>query len=247
MSLGVLGTLGAVDTVHAQSACGNNPNSRVASVTVCVGGKSFGNFAAVANGKLASLAPTTIDLGGGSSFTVSALFNSDPFVQFSFGSAVFLPGAFAFDVYFNTPVVGGPYNYATSRLKSTLSALVPVTAAGSAGLSLGATPAYLVGLADATNLGVDFGTSPCSLSTTTSTTCVNGGTSNTFAAFSPSMLTAHLSYTQTNVGVAESSSLWDGQVEILATTVPEPSSVILLAAGLLVVGATAWRKRSFTM
>lgn len=244
---GLIGALAATNAASAQSSCNNSASSRIASVTVCVDGKQFGNFAVKSDGKIGSIDPTTVLLGGGSSFTLSALFNADPFVNFTFGAIVGVPGSFNFDIYLNTPVIGGPYNVATSTLMSSLSATVPPVAAGSASISQGSYPTYLSGFGDATNLGVDFGTGTCTLSSTSSTTCINGGTANMFAAFSPALLTAHLSFTQTNTGVAVSTSNFSGSVEILATTVPEPSTVILLAAGLFVVGAAAARKRSMNI
>lgn len=214
------------------------------SVDVCVNGQYFSFTQFLTRGKEVLLPTQLVNLGNGASFTISATFNADPFAIFAFGSV--LPGGFgpvSFDAWFTTPVVGGPYDAASS------SGTLGVTATDASGgvttgsASAGTYPAYISGWAPypGTNLGVDIGSGVCSVGTPpspNSLSCDPAPASNTFAPISPAFLTAYLSYTHTTVGAGASSVGWTGAVELTATAVPEPATLGLMLAGgvLLLVG-----------
>lgn len=248
LSLAIVATFGA-GTASAQNACSNpsvGVTSKVPSILVCAKGSPFSTPAVVVDGKLGLLRNTTIDLGNGGSFFIGASFDADPFVNFTFGSI--LPGTFgavSFDVYFSTPVVGGPYNYAASQFASSIALSNPAGASGSSvSITPGSYPYYLSGFADATNLGVDAGSAACTLNTVSTLTCPPGGATSMFAPISPTLLTAHLSYTHLTTGPGTGTASWTGGVELtsVTTTVPEPSSIMLFAMGVVMIGATRARR-----
>jgi hypothetical protein len=219
------------------------------SVVVCVNGEAYQIRGIVPFGKLFQLPTTVVSLGNGASFSVQATFDPDPSVNFVFGSVLpFGFGPLDFDVFFVTPVIGGPYNHASS------SGTLGVTANGSNGAT-GQTanfsyPAYISGYADVMNLGVDTGTGVCAVSTPptpNSVSCNPPGASNTFAPITPLTLTARLNYTHaTPAGGAGAVSTvgWTGGVFLDVTAVPEPSTVSLVVAGVLVLAAAARRRRA---
>ncbi|MBV9881285.1 MAG: PEP-CTERM sorting domain-containing protein [Gemmatirosa sp.] len=213
-------------------------------VLVCANGKPYALSNIIVRGKLAILPTTVIDLGGGASFTVSADFNSDPFSSFTFGSII--PNGFGpvtFDAYFSTPVAPGSYNNASS------SGTLGITTTGPNGsdgqVSAGTYPFYIEGLADATNLGVDTGSGTCDVLTPPSPnsgSCNPPGASNTFAPISPALLTAHLSYTHNTLVSGSSAVGWTGSVQLNASTVPEPATLGLVVAGVLMIGGVGYRR-----
>lgn len=215
-------------------------------VQVCVNGELYSFTAFRQVGKLLVMPTQTVNLAPGALFTVGASYDPDPSVVFTFGSV--LPAGFGpltFDAYFTTPVVGGPYNTASS------SGTLGVTATGVLGAATGQVtngtyPTYISGYADLMNLGVDTGTGTCTVSTPpspNSTSCNPPGATNTIAPISPTFLTARLSYTHETLGVGASSASFTGAVDLTASAVPEPATIGLLAAGLLVIGGAAARRR----
>ncbi|MEP7096387.1 MAG: PEP-CTERM sorting domain-containing protein [Dokdonella sp.] len=216
-------------------------------VLICAGGTffSFTNFST--DGKLRILPGTKLNLAGGASISLSATFNSDPFISFAFQSI--LPSGFGplpFDALFLTPVVGGPYDNATSV--GALGLTETGVGATTGTVSQGSLPNYITGFADATDLNVGTGTGTCSVSTppaSSSTTCNPPGKSNNFAPITPSNLSARLSYKQNSTGVEGiSTASWSGTVTLNAvtTTAPEPTTVALMFVGLAIVGGAGYRR-----
>lgn len=228
---------------------GVNPfaSTKVPAISVCVNKQLFTFLTFTGTGKPYTLATTTRDLGIGGSFTLSAIFNNDPFVSFTFSSVV-LPsfGVVSFDMYFNSPVVGGGYTNASSA--GTLS----VTADGvrASGLVVnGAYPSFISGYGDAANLNVNTGTGPCSATTTGSavtgtTACDPPGANSTFAPMSPAVLSSRLNYNH-SAGGGSSTATWTGIVNLTntTTTVPEPATVTLIIAGFLAIGTVRIRRK----
>ena len=218
--------------------------TNVPAIGVCVNNVLFTLKEFTGTGKPYTMSSATRSFNTGGTFTLSAIFNNDPFVSFTFSSVV-LPrfGVVTFDVWFNTPVVGGPYNRASSA------ATLNVTADGtnaSALVNNGAYPSYISGYGDATNLNVNTGSGPCSAATagaatTATTTCTPPGASASFAPISPSVLTSRLSYTQ-SAGNGQSTAAWTGIVSLTSTTVPEPATLSLIVAGFLAIGAVRFRR-----
>lgn len=237
---------------HGQSVCGvqntEGPVLPVPTVIVCANDRQFNIPNVLVDGKRAILQKTTVDLGGGASFTVGASFNSDPFANFTFAS--FIPGGFpvtTFTAYFSTPVIGGPYNTAHSFFTESLNLTTPIGAGpGSGTIGLGLFPTYLSGYTNLGVLGVDVGTGTCALAVASTTACPSGDKTNTFGPINPSLLTARLSYSQGTTGVGALSTVtWEGGVELtnVTTTVPEPTSVALMSVGLLLLGGAVRQKR----
>ncbi len=234
----------------AQNTCGPLPvaGELRPSVLVCVNGVRY-NFDVSVDGKFGFLRTTTISLGTGASFTVGARFNSDPFTNFTFSSTI--PGGFGnvnFDLYFTTPVIGGPYNSALSNYTSSLTLTSAIGGGASSGsIFSGSYPAYFSGTTNLGSLGVDVGSATCTVSTASTFVCPPGSKTNSFAPITPSALNARLSYAQGTQGVGASSTAdWAGGVEITnaTTTVPEPSIVAMLAIGLLALGGVARQRRA---
>ena len=227
-------------------SAGVNPfaATTVPAISVCVNNQLHVFTGFSGTGKPYSLASVTRPLGTGASFTLSAIYNNDPFVSFTFSSTL-VPGfgVVNFDVYLTTPVVGGGYTNASSA--GTLS----VTANGlnaNALVTNGAYASYISGYANATNLNVNTGSGPCSAATTgaatTATTACNlPGASSSFAPISPSLLSSRLSYAQ-SAGSGSSTASWTGIVNLTSTTVPEPATLSLLFVGFLAVGAVRFRR-----
>lgn len=174
----------------------------------------------------------------GSQISVQAVFDADPFVNFVVGvvngSGVTQSYAFSF----TTPVIGGPYNLATS------SGGVTVTLGGGSSSQASLHPAfsnYIRGFVNglSTNLGVDIGTAQCT--TVGSTTCTQPAGAATFGPLTPADLTGQLAFQLTG---DQSVAGWTGRVEIAASVVPEPATVTLLAAGVVLTGALAARRRT---
>ena len=227
-------------------SAGINPlaATKVPAVAVCANGLLFRFSAFSGTGKPYTLAPHTQQFLGQGSFTLSAIYNNDPFVSFTFSSTV-LPafGVVNFDVYFATPVVGGGYTNASSA--GTLNVTANGTDA-SALVNNGAYPSYISGYADAANLNVNTGSGPCSAATTGSATtattaCNPPGANTTVAPISPAVLSSRLSYAQ-SAGSGSSTASWTGIVSLTSTTVPEPATVTLIFAGFLAIGAVRFRR-----
>ncbi len=243
----------AAAPVQAQeNNCGGKnigEGGRVPTVTVCANGKVYEIPNVKVDGNLGFLQKTTIDLGGGASFTVSANFDSDPSSLFSFGSTI--PGGFGvvnFDAYFTTPVVGGPYNFAHSYYTADLTLIGVVgVSAPSAFYAVGTFPTYVSGYTELGPLGVDVGSATCSLSVPSTISCPPGDKTNTVSPITPTTLTARLSYSQgTNGTGAISTANFQGGVELtnVTTVTPEPTAIAMMSVGLLLLGGVV-RKRLF--
>lgn len=234
--------------VYAQNACSRVGAGVSPGVAVCVDGKAIDVPGVTFDGKIGLLPTTTFDLGSGASFYIGANFNSDPFSIFTFGSII--PGGFgpiSFDVFFTTPVIGGPYNSAHSFYTAALALTSAVGAGPSSGtISNGTYPKYLSGYTNLGSLGVDVGTGPCTVTTPSAVNCTPGNQTNTLAPFSPTFLTAHLSYTHSTTGTGATSSVgFVGGVEILdvTTVTPEPTTIAMMSVGLLLLGGVMREKR----
>jgi len=191
--------------------------------------------------KLAFLDTGDLTING----NMTAVYNSDPFITFGATTINAGPGPVIYSFLFGTPIVPGLYSLATSTGGVTLTS-------GVTGLSTVANggvyaPAFISGYgtvaAVPTNLGVDLGVGPVIAGPGpafgTTTTVPYGPGLNAFAPTFYDNLEAIVSYTQTDTGSVAS---WSGAVT-LNSIIPEPSSVIMLGMGGLVLGATLVRRR----
>jgi hypothetical protein len=199
-------------------------------VAPVVGGKGWNLFTTV------SLAGARIDL--------RATFNPDPSVSFSSTTVNTTSAPMTYAVLFGTPIVPDFYTQAVSS-----GSLSITSATGTTTVSNSAFPAFVAGYgtngAAATELGVNIGTNPCTVTGTVATqTCNLGSASSTFAPAFYDNLEAFLTYTQDNLG---STATLSGEVSISAVTqvtpTPEPSEIVLLGTGLSVLGGWASRRR----
>lgn len=237
---------------NAQSNCGFQSTDTPAvgpTVTVCANGRQYVVPSVNVDGKFGILPNTTVQLGGGASFSVGATFNSDPFANFTFGSII--PAGFgvvSFDAFFSTPVIGGPYNNAHSYFTSSITLTNPVGASAASGtISAGTSSSYVSGFTNFGFLPVDVGSGACTVNVVSTVICPPGDKSSGIAPISPNLLTARLSYSHGTTGPTGASSAvsWQGGVELnnVTTVTPEPSTVALMTMGLIVVGAVTRRKR----
>jgi hypothetical protein len=179
---------------------------------------------------------------------VFGTFNADPFVTIGATSTNPLAGPVTYSFVFGTPIVPDFYNTASSTggvsLTNGVSGQAMVTTSGIA-------PAYISGYAtngaDVDNLGVDLGTAPCvanGLPFMVTQTCPQGTTTNTFPPTFYNNLLALLTYDQTDVA---STASWSGAVTLTAapptSSVPEPSTLLLVAGGLAAAGGVAVTRR----
>ena len=221
-----------------------NPFSPVRSptVVVCANGVLFTYTGFIGGGKPFTLPSVTQTLVNGASFTLSASVNADPFSNFAFSS--FVPsgiGSFTFDAYFMTPVVGGPYNRATSNgtLQITATGVNAVGTVNNDGY-----PAFVSGYGDATSLGVNAGTFATNACTSMGV-CIFPGVAATLAPISPTTLAARLNYTQGTSGVGSSTASWTAGVTLTSTSiVPEPATLGLVFAGIVAIGGVMFRRNS---
>jgi hypothetical protein len=180
--------------------------------------------------------------------SANGTFNADPFI--TFGATTTNAGATAtsYAFLFGTPIVPGMYNHATSNGGLSLtsgeannatvspSAIYPTYVSGYG--TVGLTP---------TNLGVDLGTAPCiaaggGAGGTTTTTCNYGAATSDFAPTFYDNLEALLTYDQTDLLSVAS---WSGSVALsTVSTVPEPTSLTMFAAGLVALIGAAARRRA---
>lgn len=189
---------------------------------------------------------TTVNLDA-ATVDLTAQFKRDPFITFSASTKNLVPGDVTYAFVFGTPVVPGLYTSASSSGGLTLSpgALQNATVSPS-----DIHPTYIAGLgtqgADATNLGVDLGTMPCTATGTATTTCNLGMNSATFAPTFFDNLDAVLAFKQSDLSSAAGFS---GRIDLTApgtpptTTTPEPSALALLAPGVVALGGMWRRKR----
>lgn len=173
---------------------------------------------------------------------VNAVYNTDPFITFGATTTNLVPGATTFGFLFGTPIVPGFYSSASSTGGVTVT-----NGTGPAAVTTvdnGLVPVYITGLGSLglaqTDLGVGLGTGPCVAGPgPVSNTCNQGTAAHSFAPGFFDNLEAVLSYTQDNVASVAS---WSGRIDLNAAPVPEPSSLMLLGASLL-VGAGFIRRR----
>jgi hypothetical protein len=171
---------------------------------------------------------------------VNAVYNTDPFITFGATTTNLVPGATTFGFLFGTPIVPGFYSSASS----TGGVTVTNGPTGVTTVDNGLLPVYITGLGTLglaqTDLGVGLGTAPCVAGPgAVSNTCNQGTTANSFAPAFFDNLEAVLSYSQDNLASVAS---WSGRIDLNAAAVPEPTSLMLLGAGLL-AGAGFLRRR----
>jgi len=183
--------------------------------------------------------------GAAGSGDVNALMNPDPFISFGATTTNLVAGPVTYSFLFGTPIVPGFYNTATS----TGGVSVTNGAGGTATVDNSAVyPTYISGYGTLgfapTNLGVDLGTDPCVAGPgtpfTVTETCNQGTTGSAFAPVFYDNLEVLLTYTQDDLGSVAS---WSGAVTLNAAVVPEPASLALLGAGLILVAGGYARRR----
>jgi hypothetical protein len=186
---------------------------------------------------------TSVNLAG-ARVDLRATFNPDPSVSFSSTTVNTTSAPMTFAVLFGTPIVPDFYTQALSN-----GSLSITSATGTTTISNSAFPAFVSGYGTnglaATDLGVNVGTSPCTVTGTLATrTCNLGSASGTFAPAFYDNLEAFLTYTQDNLG---STATLSGDVTLDAVTqvtpTPEPSELVLLGTGLSALGGWASRRR----
>lgn len=176
---------------------------------------------------------------------VSGTLNGDPFVNFGATTTNVGPGAITYAFLFGMPIVPAMY----SSARSSVGVSVTSGANGSGSVMPGSIyPTFVSGYgtlgAAATNLGVDLGTAPCTVTGAGAThTCDYGMASNTFAPTTYDNLEALLTYSQADM---TSVSSWSGAVTLSVSTVPEPTSMALLATGLVAMIGSSVRRRMKT-
>jgi hypothetical protein len=188
-------------------------------------------------GKLSVLPPTTIETQFGT-IRVNATFNSDPFITFGTTTTNAVPGPVTYEFLFATPIVPGFYNTATS----TGGVTVTNGASGTSTVNINPGAPYILpsGSLGAVNtlLGVNLGDTPCTAGpgapSTVTQVCNQGSRQHTSAPAFYDNLEVVLSYTQSD---ASSVASWSGAVT-LTNTVPEPTSMVLVAVGIVAVAAS---------
>ena len=177
---------------------------------------------------------------GATRVQLTATFDADPFVTFGITTTNLVAGPVSYTFVFGTPIVPGVYTTASSSGGVTVT---PGTAQNATVATGAVFPSFISGYGTVgsapTNLGVNLGTTPCTATTATAT-CNYGTANNDFAPTFYDNLEAMVAYTQTDIGSVAS---WSGRVDLLATstTIPEPTTVALLATGLAALAGVARR------
>lgn len=186
---------------------------------------------------------------GSSAITLTAEMDPDPYINFAFGVTNFAGVAQSYSLLLQIPIVAGLYDHARGVLSTSITDNVGMLD----GASLGAFGALPLLRGSASNggpfasLDVDRGVMPgngpvpCVVAAGVGAgACAYGVANGVFAPTAYNLLRAQIDFTlspdQDNVGLV-------GGVSILATTTPEPSAVVLLAAGLASLGAAARARR----
>lgn len=176
---------------------------------------------------------------GNALVSFSAFFNSDPYIDFTLSTTNIGSEPNQFATLIGTPIVPGQYGSAT------LGATLDFTTTAVAGMLRPSpeSPTFITGYGTlgsvATDLGVGLGTS-CAAAALSTTSCALTPKSVTFGATQYDNLEAVLAYVQEGVGSTVTIS---GRLEIFPgttpprTTVPEPGTYALVAAGLVALGA----------
>ena len=181
----------------------------------------------------------------GSTIDLHAIFNPDPSI--TFGGTTGNPSltATTYSFIFGTPIVPDMYSLAVSSVQFSATSVEGTTTVSNSATQ----PTYIVGYGShgstLTNLGVDAGTADCVASgTAASTTCAAEGRTNTFPPAFYDNLEAFVAYTQDN---QLSTASFSGSITLdqadAVTVTPEPSTLALLATGLLVLGGYGARRR----
>jgi hypothetical protein len=211
-------------------------------IEVRVGGLCFdlSSFLGLIPGSSKLIGTTLQNIGLGNLAIIQALtvvMNPDPFISAGFSTQHLAPVPLTYDWLFGLPITPDLYDEARSEVEV---AMVP--GIGAATVSTGLYPTYISGYSNlfATNHGVDLGTTTCTAGV--NSPCDYGVATNTFPPTLYADLEARFSYTQDGLlGIAS----WAGRVDLISSAaVPEPSSVLLVLSGVLVIaGASAARRR----
>jgi hypothetical protein len=180
----------------------------------------------------------------GSIIDLSAIFNPDPGISFSGTTFNPSPTATSYSFFFGTAIVPDMYSQAIASVQfSVTSPTGTTTVATSDGNP------YIAGYgssgATVTSLGVDTGNNDCVASgVAASTTCAAEQRTRSFTPTSFDNLEAVVTYSQDN---PLSTATFNGSIALdrvdAVTVTPEPSSLALLATGLLVLGGCVARER----
>ena len=179
----------------------------------------------------------------GAEIDLHAVFNPDPFITFGGTTTNPVDAAVTYAFLFGTPIVPDFYSSATSSLGLSVTTPTGTTTVANSAVH----PTYVSGYgtvgAALTNLGVDLGTPPCMASGTgVTTTCDQGMASSSFAPAFYDNLEALVTYTQDRTA---STVAFTGAVTLDQATVvtPEPTTLLLVGIGLMVLGATPRGRR----
>ena len=227
-----------------------SPIARVVVDGVCVDLSGF--ITNTLPGKLWSLTMNAPILVNGAQIQIgSVLFDADPSIVFSVPTINPRENT-TFAYLFATPIDEGLYTSASSDLRVGLTSGLSGNASVAPATAL--QPTILAGFGTfgnlGANLGVDLGTTACSVGTPLpggTTSCEFGTRTNTFSPTLLNNLEVQLAFTQTGTG---SVSTFTGNVTLAPaaggpnTVVPEPATVALVGTGLLGIMFAARRKRA---
>ena len=182
---------------------------------------------------------------GGATIDLNAIFNPDPSLTFTGTTVSPSLTATTYAFMFGTPIVPDMYSLALSSIQFSATSFTGTTTVANSTTY----PTYISGYgsngAVLTNLGVDAGTKNCVASGAGATTdCAAEQNTSSFAPAFYDNLEALVTYTQDNPlsTVKFTGSVTLDQVNAV-TTAPEPSTLALVATGLLVLAGGVSRRR----